>query len=131
MRNKIYLILLTVFLLSLGIVMPGTTAENGQILITWDAPTTMGDVCTSTTPIEGLWSYTVEYRIFGATTWIPVEVATNSYLLTGLLYKTKYEVRVGAHRAGAAVVCPSAIVSATTKDAPSPGGCSNLKVTPQ
>ena len=39
-------------------------------------------------------TYEVRYRVVGSTTWTTVNVATNSYLITGLTESTQYEVQV-------------------------------------
>jgi hypothetical protein len=112
-------------------VAPWTSAagDNATIQATWAAPTVMGDTCLATTPISGVWTYTVQYRVKGSGTWSEAETASPAHILTNLYWNTTYEVRVGAHRAGRPVLCWTAIVEQITANEPSPGPCGSLVLT--
>lgn len=117
-------------LLAMAMILPASAspADNAKLSATLTAPTTMGPLCTSGDPITGTWAYTVQYRAKGSTTWLELETASPTAALSGLLWSTTYEVRVGAHRTGYSVACWSTPVEKMTASEPPPGACGTLVV---
>lgn len=114
-----------------------TSAED-TVTMECDPPTHRsqdGDCLATSTPltpeeIQTL-EYTFSYRQKGSgLEWTNVESMAPSAVVTFPGYGVTYEVSVGAHFAGEAVLCATPLVEYTTKlNTNPPGACTNLLVT--
>jgi Fibronectin type III domain len=100
--------------LALASITPGSLAFN------WSSPTTGGTAS----------SYAVQYRVSGATTWIPVTAnpVSPSITLTGLSSATSYDVEVAATNSGGASSYIQLLGVSTSTTLAVPGSPSALTV---
>jgi hypothetical protein len=66
------------------------TPGNGQITVSWNAPTSGGPVT----------AYLVEYKLVSSSTWLSTSVTGTSTVLTGLTNNSTYQVKVSAVNVG-------------------------------
>jgi hypothetical protein len=139
MQRKKHMSIAGALVVIFGIVALFAVSANGaSITATWEAPTNyvLNENCDEPGAViepEAVIEYTISYRIKDSgDDFANIESLDPSLNIEDLPWETTYEVNVGPHHPGKAVLCALPIsMEITTPDAPSFGPCSNLVLTTQ